>query len=91
MIEPRFGWSPPSVRSLGSECVAFWESHGGRLFEWQKLVIEGLLGLGEDDQWVSANDGMNVARQNGKGVVLQAIEAFFVFELGYQPGDPYGA
>ena len=32
---------------------------------------------------MSANDGMNVARQNGKGVVLQAVEAFFVFELGY--------
>jgi hypothetical protein len=25
---------------------------------------------------------VNVARQNGKGVILQAIEVFFAFELG---------
>lgn len=47
-------------------------------------MIDGMLGIDEDDQWVSTDDGVNVSRQNGKGVILQAIEAFFAFELGYK-------
>lgn len=82
VIQPRFGWAPPAARSLGRDCIEFWEAHGGRLFEWQKLVIDGFLGLDENDQWVAANCGLNVARQNGKGVVLQALEVFAAFELG---------
>ena len=82
MIEPRFGWCPPATRSLGADCVAFWESHGGELFAWQKLVVDGFLGLDENDEWTAANCGLNVARQNGKGVVLQALEVFAAFELG---------
>ena len=62
--------------------MAFWESHGGELFEWQRLVIDGFLGLDENDEWTAANCGLNVARQNGKGVVLQALEVFATFELG---------
>jgi hypothetical protein len=63
--------------------VAFWRAAGGLLFEWQEQVIDGMLSLDAEDQWASSNDGLNVARQNGKGVILQAIEAFCAFELGY--------
>jgi hypothetical protein len=42
-----------------------------------------MLGVDEDGRFVTANDGLCVARQNGKGVVLQAVEVFFAFELGY--------
>ncbi|HZL95603.1 MAG TPA: hypothetical protein VFB99_18240, partial [Vicinamibacterales bacterium] len=80
---PRVSWVPPHSRTLGDDCIAFWESHGGSLFEWQKLAIRGMLGVGEDGRFVSANDGLCVPRQNGKGVVLQAVETFFAFELGY--------
>lgn len=75
---------PPRSRSLGAECCAWFRDAGGRLFDWQALVIDGMLGLGEDGRFASTDDGLNVARQNGKGVVLQAIEGFFVFELGYR-------
>ncbi len=64
--------------------MAFWEAAGGELFDWQKEVIDGMLSLDADGRWVSSNDGLNVARQNGKGVILQAIEAFSTFELGYR-------
>lgn len=84
VIRPRFAWSPPCARSLGAECIAFWLAAGGSLFDWQKLVIEGMLGLGEDGRWATSEDGLDVARQNGKGVILQAIEVFFLFELGYR-------
>lgn len=59
---------------------------GGSLFEWQEFVIEGFLGMDEDDRFVSKDDGIAVSRQNGKGVILQAIEAFVAFELGHAFG-----
>ncbi len=86
MIPPRYAWVPPRSRSLGPDCIAFWESAGGQLLEWQKTVIDGILGIDADEHWASTNDGMCVARQNGKGVVLQAIELFTAFELGYSLG-----
>jgi hypothetical protein len=69
---------------LGADAIAWWEAAGGTLFDWQKLVIDAMLGLDEDDRWASSEDGLDVARQNGKGVVLQVVEGFCVFELGYQ-------
>jgi hypothetical protein len=69
---------------LGEDAVAWWEAAGGRLFDWQKRVIVAMLGVGEDGLWTSAEDGLVVARQNGKGVVLQVVEAFCAFELGYR-------
>lgn len=50
---------------------------------WQEYVIVEMLGVDEDGAFVSTTDGLCVARQNGKGVILQAIEGFFAFELGY--------
>jgi hypothetical protein len=39
--------------------------------------------LDVEDQWATADDGIDVARQNGKGVILQVVEAYAAFELGY--------
>ena len=82
VIAPRFAWFPPRARSLGRDCIDFWKAAGGSLFEWQEFVIEGILGLDADDRFVSKDDGLAVSRQNGKGVILQAIETFVAFELG---------
>ncbi len=82
-VAPRFAWAPPRVRSLGPDCVAFWEAAGGLLFDWQAFALGELLGIGEDEKWASTNDGVDVSRQNGKGVILQAVELFAAFELGY--------
>jgi predicted Fe-Mo cluster-binding NifX family protein len=86
VITPRYRWVPARSRSLGAECCSWFKDAGGNLFEWQEHVIDGMLGLLMEDgveRWASTDDGLNVARQNGKGVVLQAIEGFFAFELGY--------
>ena len=84
MIAPRYRWVPPTFSTaLGKECVEWFRAAGGQLFDWQSSVVEGMLGLGADGKFASTDDGLNVARQNGKGVVLQAIEGFFAFELGY--------
>jgi hypothetical protein len=86
VIEPRFAWFPPRERSLGAECCEFWRAAGGVLFDWQVFWIDGVLGLGDDDRFVSSDDGLCVARQNGKGVALQALELFFAFALGRKRG-----
>jgi hypothetical protein len=83
LIAPRYRWEPLSARTLGKDAVDWWESHGGRLDEWQKFALEGILGVDEDGKWVATESGMNVARQNGKGVVLQVVEGFCAFELHY--------
>ena len=77
-------------RSLGAECCAWFRDAGGQLFEWQELVIDGMLGVDENGRFTSTDDGLNVARQNGKGVVLQAIEGFRV-RARLPGGDAYGA
>ena len=83
-VRPRIQWVPPRVRSLGPDCAAFWRDAGGTLFDWQELVLDGILGLNEADRFSSTNDGLTVARQNGKGVIEQALEVYFAFELGYR-------
>jgi hypothetical protein len=79
-------WVPPRVRSLGPEAVACWEAAGQRTLDWQSFAVDAILGIGEDDLFASTNDGICVARQNGKGVVEQIIEIFVAFELGYKFG-----
>lgn len=86
MIRPRHSWYPAAARSLGVEACAWWRAAGGTLFDWQEFVIEGILGLDERDRWVTTDDGLEVARQNGKGVVLMVVEGFVAFELGAARG-----
>lgn len=54
--------------------------------DWQAFAVGAILGIGEDGLFASTNDGLCVARQNGKGVVEQIIEIFVAFELGYRFG-----
>jgi len=86
VIGPRFAWVPPHSRTLGADAVAWWKSNGGHLFEWQELVIRGLLAIGEDDKFATSDDGLDVSRQNGKGVILQVVEGFIAFEFGAKHG-----
>lgn len=82
VIDPRCAWVPPYSRTLGTDAIAWWKANGGHLFEWQELVVEGLLALDEADKFVASDDGLDVSRQNGKGVILQVVEGFVAFEYG---------
>ena len=74
---------PSRNGTLGKDAADWWEAHGGRLDAWQRYVLEGILGVDADGRWASTEDGINVARQNGKGVVLQVVEGFCAFELHF--------
>jgi hypothetical protein len=86
VIEPRICWAPERARSLGPDVAKFWEEAGGHLFDWQRFWLDQILGLDDEGQFVTTDDGLEVARQNGKGVALQALEVYFAFELGKAAG-----
>jgi hypothetical protein len=80
--EPRIMAIPKSKSSLGQEAVELSASAGLILDEWQALVLEHALGVRKDGKWAAFEVGVNVARQNGKGGILEARElaGLFLFE-----------
>ena len=82
VVEPRVWCAPPAVVSRGREAVELAASAGLELDPWQVFVLERALGVREDGKWAAFEVGLNVPRQNGKGSVLEALELFWLFELG---------
>jgi hypothetical protein len=80
--EPRVLWTPPYVSSSGDEAIALAASAGLHLDEWQSNVLLHALGERENGSWSSFEVGVAVARQNGKGGVLEARELAGLFLLG---------
>ncbi len=69
-------------RSYAKEARDLAERCGLRLDPWQDWVIENSLGVREDGRFTAPEVGVNVARQNGKGVILEVRELVGIFELG---------
>jgi phage terminase large subunit-like protein len=80
---PRLLLEPPRVSSAGSEAVELAASAGLILDEWQQYVLEVALGEAADGRWAAFEVALVVARQNGKGSVLEALElaALFLLDL----------
>jgi len=74
MVEPRIRSVRPWKESLGGEAIALAAKAGLELDEWQKAALCDLLAMDADKRWCHFEFGLNVARQNGKGVVLEARE-----------------
>ena len=73
MVEPRVRWVPPGRRSkLGQQAVELAAECGLELDEWQQLVVESAFRR-RGDRWAAFEVGVNVARQNGKGAILEAL------------------
>ena len=49
---------------------------------WQALVLDGSLGIGPDGRWSAFETAVNVARQNGKGGILEMRELAGLFAFG---------
>jgi phage terminase large subunit-like protein len=73
---------PVSAESLGLEAAELSASAGLELDEWQRETLVDAMGLDEKGRWAAFEVGVNVARQNGKGAVLEARELAGLFLLG---------
>lgn len=80
--EPRICVVPESVSSAGAEAVDLARMAGLVLDPWEALVLESSLGERPDGKWSAFEVGLVVARQNGKGAILEARELAGLFLLG---------
>lgn len=79
---PRAIWVPDYVSSTGEEAIELCTMAGLLLDPWQQLVLAHALGERQDGKWAAFEVGLNVARQNGKGAILEARELVGLFLLG---------
>jgi len=70
------------VSSAGLEVAEFAATAGLVLDPWQVIVLDVMLGERADGKWAAREVGYLVARQNGKGGVLNALAlgALFLFD-----------
>lgn len=80
--QPRISSWPDYVTSAGLEAVELAESAGLLLDPWQQFVLHHSLGERRDGRWSAFEVGLIVARQNGKGSVLEARELAGLFLFG---------
>lgn len=73
--------SGPRIRSvrawsetLGDEAIELAAQHGLILDEWQASDLRDWMSLDDELRWAHFEVGENVARQNGKGAILEARE-----------------
>lgn len=79
---PRYSFAPPSVSNSSVEVAELCASIGMPLDEWQQTACELMLGERADGSWSAFEFGLIVARQNGKGGVLEARELGGLFLFG---------
>jgi hypothetical protein len=80
--EPRVYSVPAFTSTLGVEAVELAASVGLVLDPWQAFVLHRALGQREDGKWAAFEVGVDVARQNGKGAILEARELVGLFLTG---------
>ncbi|MFE9098499.1 terminase [Streptomyces sp. NPDC007264] len=81
-----YGWqrppievAPPSVTSAGQEAIDLAARAGLYLDPWQQHVLRVGMGEQADGSWASFEVAVNVPRQNGKGVIIEARELWGLF------------
>ena len=79
---PTLQTNPPYRSSAGAEVVELASTVGLNLDPWQRHVLEVALGEAPDGRWATSTVGLVVARQNGKGSVLEALELAHLFLFG---------
>ena len=81
---PRIASVPPSAWSEGDRAADLAEAVGLRLDDWERWVLDQGLTRTDGGQWAAFEKALIVARQNGKGAVLEALElaALFLDDFG---------
>jgi phage terminase large subunit-like protein len=74
LVEPSYFWAPPSTsRSLGDATIELCASAGLFLDPWQELCVRMILAEDDAGMPVAFEAAVIVARQNGKGSILEAL------------------
>lgn len=81
---PRIHSVPPYASSAGEEALELAAVAGLELDPWQQLVVREALGEKPDGSWAAFEVAVVVARQNGKGAILETLELAGLFLLGEQ-------
>ena len=81
LVVPRVCYWPRETYaySVGLDCIEVAASAGLTLDAWQQLCVQ--LGLAKTDAgaWAAFQVALIVARQNGKGSILEALELYWLF------------
>lgn len=80
--DPRYQFAPPSVGNAAPEVIDLMDQIGMPLDPWQRTCMWLMLGERPDGLWAAFEFGLIVARQNGKGGVLEAREMGGLFLFG---------
>lgn len=64
----------PYVKSKGRQAVKLYEMTGRKAQEWQVLMLQDIMGVGEDGLWTHVKFGYSVPRRNGKSEILAMRE-----------------
>jgi hypothetical protein len=80
--QPRVRNVPRYATTLGPDFVYFASAVGLDLDPWQRLAVDDITGLRPDGMWAAREAAMLVARQNGKGGVLECLELGWLFLTG---------
>lgn len=81
--EPTTLWVPPgAVSSAAAEVLDLCESIGLHLDPWQRLVLHHGLAEAASGNWLAFEIVCIVARQNGKGAIIEALELGCLFLFG---------
>lgn len=79
LVLPRVCHFPEYAYSSGLDAVELAASAGLTLDTWQSLVLQLGLGQSATGRWAAFQVALIVARQNGKGSILEALELFWLF------------
>lgn len=81
--KPRVLTRPPHLsEESGREAIDLADSVGLRLDPWQQLAVRVILAESADGRYAASEAGFLVARQNGKGAILEAIVLHGMFLVG---------
>jgi phage terminase large subunit-like protein len=83
---PRLQSAPRSVASEGDRVAELAGAAGLDLDDWERWVLSQGLGRAADGKWAAFETALIVARQNGKGAILEALElaALFLDDFGVE-------
>lgn len=67
---PRIKIEPKRSTTDGTGAAMLMQEYGVMLDEWQKLIIDSILGKDRNGNYVTTSAGISISRQNGKSEIL---------------------